>query len=83
MYRNIVAAVLLSFAFAAAAFAADGKAQRVAFHVDQNDQEVMNHETTSPRPRWGSAKVMPLRGTGSSRGAVSCGAFDGTAGAGF
>jgi hypothetical protein len=43
MYRNIVAAVLLSFAFAAAAFAADGKAQRVAFHVDQNDPGVAVH----------------------------------------
>jgi intracellular sulfur oxidation DsrE/DsrF family protein len=42
MFRRIAAAVLLSFAFAASTFAADGKAHRVAFHVDQNDPEVMN-----------------------------------------
>jgi len=42
MYRNIVAAILLSFAFSASAFAADGKSHRVAFRVDQNDPEVMN-----------------------------------------
>ena len=42
MYRNIALAFLLSFAVAASAFAAEGKSHRVAFHVDQNDPEVMN-----------------------------------------
>jgi uncharacterized protein len=42
MYRNIVAAILISFAFAGTVLAADGKPHRVAFHVDQNDPEVMN-----------------------------------------
>jgi len=42
MYRNIVAAILISFAFAGNVLAADGKPHRVAFHVDQNDPEVMN-----------------------------------------
>jgi intracellular sulfur oxidation DsrE/DsrF family protein len=42
MFRSIAAAVLLSFAFAASAVAADGKTHHVVFHVDQNDPEVMN-----------------------------------------
>jgi len=42
MYRNIVAAILISFAFAGNVLAADGKPHRVAIHVDQNDPEVMN-----------------------------------------
>jgi len=42
MYRKIAAAILLSFAFAASGFAADGKTHHVAFHVDQNDPEAMN-----------------------------------------
>ncbi|WJR78879.1 DsrE family protein [Bradyrhizobium sp. NP1] len=45
MHRAIVslaAAILLSHAFATRAPAAEGKAHHVAFHVDQNDPDVMN-----------------------------------------
>jgi uncharacterized protein len=42
MFRPIAAAILLSLAFAASAFADAGKTHHVVFHVDQNDPEVMN-----------------------------------------
>jgi intracellular sulfur oxidation DsrE/DsrF family protein len=40
--RRLAAVALLSIAFAGGAFAAEGKAHHVAFHVDQNDPDVMN-----------------------------------------
>jgi uncharacterized protein len=41
--KHLATAILLSIALAgSAALAAEGKAHRVAFHVDQNDPDVMN-----------------------------------------
>jgi uncharacterized protein len=40
--RHLTAVALLSIAFAGSGFAAEGKAHHVAFHVDQNDPDVMN-----------------------------------------
>jgi intracellular sulfur oxidation DsrE/DsrF family protein len=42
MFRRLATAALLSIAFAAHSFAADGKTHRVAVQVDQNDPQVMN-----------------------------------------
>jgi uncharacterized protein len=42
MFRRLATAALLSIAFAAHSFAADGKTHRVAIQVDQNDPQVMN-----------------------------------------
>jgi intracellular sulfur oxidation DsrE/DsrF family protein len=42
MFYRLATAALLSIAFASSGLAAEGKAHRVAFHVDQNDPEVMN-----------------------------------------
>jgi intracellular sulfur oxidation DsrE/DsrF family protein len=39
---HLAAVALLSIAFAGSSFAAGGKAHHVAFHVDQNDPDVMN-----------------------------------------
>ena len=39
---SLVAAIMLSLALATSAPAAEGKAHHVAFHVDQNDPDVMN-----------------------------------------
>ena len=41
MFRRLVAAALLSIAFAAPGFAADAK-HRIAIQIDQNDPHVMN-----------------------------------------
>jgi uncharacterized protein len=40
--RHLATIALLSIAFAGSGFAAEGKAHHVAFHVDQNDPDVMN-----------------------------------------
>jgi intracellular sulfur oxidation DsrE/DsrF family protein len=40
--RHVATIALLSIAFAGSGFAAEGKAHHVAFHVDQNDPDVMN-----------------------------------------
>jgi uncharacterized protein len=40
--RHLATVALLSIAFAGSGFAAEGKAHHVAFHVDQNDPDVMN-----------------------------------------
>jgi uncharacterized protein len=40
--NHLAAVVLLSIAFAGSGFAADDKTHHVAFHVDQNDPDVMN-----------------------------------------
>jgi intracellular sulfur oxidation DsrE/DsrF family protein len=40
--NRLATVALLSIAFAASATAGEGKAHHVAFHVDQNDLEVMN-----------------------------------------
>ena len=42
MLRRLVAIALLSIVFASHGFAAEGKPHHVAFHVDQNDPDVMN-----------------------------------------
>ena len=42
MFRRLAAASLMTIALSAPALAADGKTHRVAFHVDQNDPDVMN-----------------------------------------
>ena len=42
MFRRLAAAILMTIALSAPALAADGKTHRVAFHVDQNDPDVMN-----------------------------------------
>jgi uncharacterized protein len=39
---RLASIALLTIAFAGSAFAGEGKAHRVAFHVDQNDADVMN-----------------------------------------
>jgi intracellular sulfur oxidation DsrE/DsrF family protein len=41
MLRRLATVALLSIAFTVSAFAADGKAHRVAIQVDQNDPQVM------------------------------------------
>jgi intracellular sulfur oxidation DsrE/DsrF family protein len=40
--NHLAAVVLLSIAFVGSGFAADDKTHHVAFHVDQNDPDVMN-----------------------------------------
>jgi uncharacterized protein len=40
--RHLATIALLSIAFAGSGIAAEGKAHHVAFHVDQNDPDVMN-----------------------------------------
>ncbi len=40
--NRLATVALLSIAFTASAMAGEGKAHHVAFHVDQNDPEVMN-----------------------------------------
>jgi intracellular sulfur oxidation DsrE/DsrF family protein len=40
--NRLATIALLSIAFAGSAFAAEGRAHHVAFHVDQNDPDVMN-----------------------------------------
>jgi intracellular sulfur oxidation DsrE/DsrF family protein len=40
--NRLATVALLSIAFAGGSFAAEGKAHHVAFHVDQNDPDVMN-----------------------------------------
>jgi uncharacterized protein len=40
--NRLATVVLLSITFAGSAIAAEGKAHHVAFHVDQNDPELMN-----------------------------------------
>src|SRR5664279_5492709 len=40
--RHLATVALLSIAFAGSGFAAEGKPHHVAFHVDQNDPDVMN-----------------------------------------
>ena len=42
MFRRLASAVVLSFAFATTALAADTRPHRVAIQVDQNDPQVMN-----------------------------------------
>src|ERR1043165_5990816 len=42
MLRRLAAALLMTIALSAPALAAGGKTHRVAFHVDQNDPDVMN-----------------------------------------
>src|SRR6267154_2696522 len=42
MFRRLASVVLLSIAFTATSFAADGKPHRIAIQVDQNDPQVMN-----------------------------------------
>jgi intracellular sulfur oxidation DsrE/DsrF family protein len=40
--RHLAAVAMLLIAFAGSGFAAEGKPHHVAFHVDQNDPDVMN-----------------------------------------
>jgi len=40
--NHLAAVVLLSIAFVGSGFAADDKTHHVAFHIDQNDPDVMN-----------------------------------------
>jgi intracellular sulfur oxidation DsrE/DsrF family protein len=42
MFHRLATIALLTIAFAASAFAGEGKAHHVAFQVDQNDPDVMN-----------------------------------------
>jgi intracellular sulfur oxidation DsrE/DsrF family protein len=42
MFCRLATAALLSIAFASSALAGEGKPHHVAFHVDQNDPDVMN-----------------------------------------
>ena len=42
MFHRLATVALLSITFAGPAIAAEGKAHHVAFHVDQNDPDVMN-----------------------------------------
>jgi uncharacterized protein len=42
MFHRLATVALLSITFAGHAVAAEGKAHHVAFHVDQNDPDVMN-----------------------------------------